>query len=358
MARVHVLWSLHGLKALTDEMLMKALSDPSPRVVEHAVRLAEPRLGDSPALVERVAALADHDDVRVRFQAALSLGATTRAPRLGRPGNHRPARRVRHVDAAGGPGLGGRLGRLAVRPAREFSRVPRERDGRIVPRTTRGCRRRSEPARSRSRRVLGILAAEGQDPTLVRRLVLGLGRGLSRSGGHFALSGQSLTPANRLIAQSLDRAAHEAANEQAGEAARLQAIAILGCAPLERSREVLATLLDPRHPQRLQLAALHALAGYSEPEVAALVLERDRALVPAVRAEAIDTLLSREPWTLALFRAAKDGRADVSQVDPARRTVLTKHRNSEIAALAREVFSRAAGRRRRARTFSPHLLPP
>ena len=183
--------------------------------------------------------------------------------------------------------------------------------------------------------MLGFLPAEGQDPSFVRRAVLALGRGMSRSGGHFALSGQSQTLANRLIAQTLDRAALEAANEQAGEAARLQAIAILGCAPLERSREVLATLLDPRHPQRLQLAALHALAGYSEPEVAALVLERDRALVPAVRAEAIDTLLAREPWTLALLRAAKDGRADVSQVDPARRTVLTKHRNSEIAALAR-----------------------
>ena len=55
-ARVHALWSLHGLKALTDEMLMKALSDSSPRVVEHAVRLAEPRLDGSPALLERVAA--------------------------------------------------------------------------------------------------------------------------------------------------------------------------------------------------------------------------------------------------------------------------------------------------------------
>ena len=112
-------------------------------------------------------------------------------------------------------------------------------------------------------------------------------------------------------------------------------------------------------PQRLQLAALHALAGYSEPEVAALVLERDRALVPAVRAEAIDTLLAREPWTLALLRAAKDGRADVSQVDPARRTVLTKHRNSEIASLGALSFSHEPRRRHfLARTFSPRLPPP
>ncbi len=82
-ARIHALWSLYGLKALRDEMLITALSDASARVVEHAVRLAEPRLAGSPALLERVVALADHDDVRVRFQTALSLGATTKPDAVG-----------------------------------------------------------------------------------------------------------------------------------------------------------------------------------------------------------------------------------------------------------------------------------
>jgi putative heme-binding domain-containing protein len=340
-ARVHVLWSLHGLKALTDEMLMKALSDPSPRVVEHAVRLAEPRLHDSPALVERCAALADHNDARVRFQAALSLGAaiepravdalTTIARRDAGDTWTRLA-----VLASAGDSADLLFARLANSPAFRASETGAsflEQLAGVV-----GARNRpGEVAR-----VLEILAALGPDPSFIRRAVLGLGRGMSRSGGHFALSGPSQTPTNRLIVQTLVRAAEEAGNERAGEAARLQAIAILGCAPLERSREVLATLLDPKHPQQLQLAALHALAGYSEPEVAALVMDRYSALVPAVRAEAIDTLLAREPWTLALFRAAKDGRVDVTEIDPARRTMLTKHRNSEIAALAREVFSRAA----------------
>jgi putative membrane-bound dehydrogenase-like protein len=339
--RVHVLWSLFGLKALTDDMLTKALSEPSARVVEHAARLAEPRLGDSPALVERVAALADHEDARVRFQAALALGATIepRAVEALATIARRDAADTwtgLAVLASAGDSADFLFTRLADSPAFRASETGAsflEQLAGVV-----GARNRAGEVA----RVLGILAAEGQDPSFVRRSVLGLGRGMSRSGGHFALSGTSLTPADRLIAKTLDRAAEEAANGQAGEAARLQAIAIMGCAPLGRSREVLASLLDPRHPQPLQLAVLHALAGYSEPEVAALVLERDRALVPAIRAEAIDTLLTREPWTLALLRAAKDGRADVSLVDPARRTALTKHRNSEIAALAREVFSRAA----------------
>ena len=71
------------------------------------------------------------------------------------------------------------------------------------------------------------------------------------------------------------------------------------------------------------------------------MLERDRALVPAVRAEAIDTLLTREPWTLALFRAAKDGRADISQVDPRGGGA---HEAQELRdrRTARKIFSRAA----------------
>jgi putative membrane-bound dehydrogenase-like protein len=339
-ARIHVLWSLQGLRALTDEMLIKALSDSSPRVVEHAIRLAEPLL-DSPALLDQVAALADHDDIRVRFQTALCLGA-----KIG-PRAVDALASIARRDAAD------TWARLAVLASASdasdllFTRLAESPAFRLCEAGALFLEQLADVVGTRNRPgevalVLESLAAGGQDAAFVRRCVLGLGRGMTRSGGHFALSGQLPTSANRLMAQTFDRTAEEAANEQAGEPARLQAIAILGCAPLARSRAVLATLLDPRHPQRLQLAALHALAGYSEPEVAILVLERDRSLVPAVRAEAIDTLLTREPWTFALFRTARDGRADVSQVDPARRTVLTKHRNSEIAALAREVFSQAA----------------
>src|SRR5262249_31420164 len=47
-ARVHALWSLEGLGALSEADLVRALGDPSSRVVEHAIRLAEPRLKMSP----------------------------------------------------------------------------------------------------------------------------------------------------------------------------------------------------------------------------------------------------------------------------------------------------------------------
>ena len=50
------------------------LDDPHAGVREHAVRLAEPRLAASRSLLERVLAMANDPDIRVRSQAALSLG--------------------------------------------------------------------------------------------------------------------------------------------------------------------------------------------------------------------------------------------------------------------------------------------
>ena len=74
LARLHALWSLQGLDVLGEDDLLFALDDPTAGVREHAIRLAEPRLTSSPALLARVLALASDANLRVRGQTALSLG--------------------------------------------------------------------------------------------------------------------------------------------------------------------------------------------------------------------------------------------------------------------------------------------
>ena len=74
LGRLHALWSLEGLKSLGDEDLLVALDDAAPGVREHAVRLAEPRLDRAGPLRDRVLALADAPEARVRFQVAFTLG--------------------------------------------------------------------------------------------------------------------------------------------------------------------------------------------------------------------------------------------------------------------------------------------
>src|SRR5204862_95743 len=73
-ARVHAAWLLHRLGALDEDLTLRLLRDPHPRVREQGVRLAEGRLAKSAAVRKAVLALADDRDARLRFQVALSLG--------------------------------------------------------------------------------------------------------------------------------------------------------------------------------------------------------------------------------------------------------------------------------------------
>ena len=74
LARVNALWVLESLSALDDPLLLHALSDPHPGVREHALRMAEPFLGKSPAVANAVLGMTKDAEPRVVFQLALSLG--------------------------------------------------------------------------------------------------------------------------------------------------------------------------------------------------------------------------------------------------------------------------------------------
>ena len=71
---VDVLRLAANLDALRPEVVLPRLDDPQPQVREHAVRLAENVLHDSPAVREKLYAMVDDADLRVRYQLAFTLG--------------------------------------------------------------------------------------------------------------------------------------------------------------------------------------------------------------------------------------------------------------------------------------------
>ncbi len=74
--RLHALWTLDGLEAVTPADVEAALTDRSPQVRAAALRLSERWLGaPTPTLRAAVEARAGDEDPRVRLQAAASLGA-------------------------------------------------------------------------------------------------------------------------------------------------------------------------------------------------------------------------------------------------------------------------------------------
>ncbi|HAM70241.1 MAG TPA: hypothetical protein DCM86_01175 [Verrucomicrobiales bacterium] len=72
--RALALWTLELLGGLEESDLNAGLNDPNPRVRETALRVAEPKLGDSPGLQQRLPKLAKDADPRVRLQALLEAG--------------------------------------------------------------------------------------------------------------------------------------------------------------------------------------------------------------------------------------------------------------------------------------------
>ncbi|MFN0108935.1 MAG: PVC-type heme-binding CxxCH protein [Blastocatellia bacterium] len=73
LGKVHALWTLEGLSALDESLVLKALKDQHPRVREHAVRLSE-NFAKSKAIQSAALAMAGDADARVQFQTAFTLG--------------------------------------------------------------------------------------------------------------------------------------------------------------------------------------------------------------------------------------------------------------------------------------------
>src|SRR5262249_17772318 len=67
LGRVHALHALDGLKALDGTTVVGGLSDPDPRVREHALRLAEP-FASAQEVRARLEQMTDDPDPRVRYQ--------------------------------------------------------------------------------------------------------------------------------------------------------------------------------------------------------------------------------------------------------------------------------------------------
>ncbi|MEK7831796.1 MAG: dehydrogenase, partial [Acidobacteriota bacterium] len=73
LGKIHALWTLEGLSALEELLVLAALKDQHTRVREHAVRLAE-NFAKSKVIQSAVLAMAADADERVQFQTAFTLG--------------------------------------------------------------------------------------------------------------------------------------------------------------------------------------------------------------------------------------------------------------------------------------------
>jgi putative membrane-bound dehydrogenase-like protein len=347
LGRMHAMYALDGLGALGAEVVLPRLSDPHPRVREHAVRLAEKVLGGAPAVREKLCAMAGDADMRVRYQLAFTLGelpGPQATAALARIVAHDPADKwIRVAVLSSCLGRTGEILACLVQDrAWRSSGAAQELMGQLA---------EQAGLQGRADQVAALLKAlerfDAGETSLARAIVRGLNIGIARSNN--PLRGELLpAPGSRaaqMLGEIVAQAKAAARDAHRPVAERVEAIHTLALAPYAEVRGVLPELLSSREPQAIQMADLETLGRFAEPQVARAIIEAWPALSPQVRGEAAEVLFARRGWIALFLEAIQARQINASQLEPAWVTRLTSHPDAQIrsraaALLAKEKLGR------------------
>lgn len=375
LARLHALWTLEGLEALSGKPVLEALADPSARIRENAIRLAEGLL-DDPSVKASILALADDADAKVRFQLALTLGNL----REDAARDTLEAIGFRHIEddwfqiavLTSAAETAGRWWRAIVgRPGfldtesdgkREFiqrvasimaARQSESDMASVLARFTSdtGARsawwqaaaltgmaagipsvaRRTEPG-ALDRNLASLLGADASE---VRQAALSLASKLSLSD----------TPALRA---RLQEASRTALNEDAAIEDRVYALGLVALGRAEGSAPVLKRFLAPQHPEPLRIAAIEALGSIRDAKLGQGLLAAWRTFTGEVRDTALNVLFQDGASFPALLDAMESGQVQPWSLSAGQRYRLLRSSDSEIRGRAEEFFGESRRDERRA----------
>lgn len=347
--RLHALWTLDGLQKLDPKLIEKALSDAEPGVRENAIVMAESRLASDPALSAKLLQMGNDPNPRVQFQLLCTLGGidspASRAvqERLLAQNIENPWMQVAALSASAdrAPQL------FKAAAAFESQNTPARANYFHQVTAVIGARR--NPAEVRA--VLDtVVRADKPEASWWRTASLeglsqgwggggrrgqGAGRG-GRGGGRggrgapeiqenvgqdlllklFEGSDGSVRRASlRLLAATGLPASAAAAREKAVATAgkddadanlRADSISLIAIDDPASHEDLFKKLIDPKQPEAVQAAAVRALGRVRGAEIATFLLQRWRAMTPAVRSEAADAMFT-DPERPKLLLAAIKG---------------------------------------------------
>ncbi len=338
LGRMHAIYALDGLGMLMPEIVLARLDDEHPRVREHAVKLAEVVLSESPAVRSRLYAMVEDADIRVRYQLAFTLGEIS------------GDQATEALAVVAKRDVGDKWIRLAVlsssfgRAGDLFARLSADAEWRSAKNGRSFLAQLAEQAglQKRDDQVAEVFNAVDGLPdgekTLLEAVVGGLGKGLekSRSPLRDQLAGGGKVA--QALAQMVEESSTRAADEGLSVEKRVAAVRSLGLASSEVAEGVLTELLDSRQPQEVQVAAIQAMGRFQAEWVADAIVESWGGFTPKVRSEAAEALFARTERLMVLLEAIKDEDILPSQLDPARVQFLLSHSDEEIRSAAKELL--------------------
>jgi putative membrane-bound dehydrogenase-like protein len=340
LARLHALWSLHGLGQLDENDLQLALNDTSGDVREHAVRLTEEFLQrkDSSELREQILRLAQDSEPNVRFQVAFTLGTMTDSRR----GTLLEAIARRDADdpwittavLSSSVDLAPQLLTSLLNEARNSSDSPLLPLMKQLAQVT-GARNRPEELAHLANQVAALsdIASDTQLSVL-----LALDDGLRRKGTRIDLAWAKIPSATAIIDRHASIAKTTVVNPEDDLQKRIAAIRVLACQPLTAIQETLFSLLELKHPQELRVAAVRTLTGYHQDGLGEQLLARFAGATPPVQYEIIEALANHPQRLPILLDAIADGKIAASQVTPLRRMLLLNHADETVRRRAKDLI--------------------
>lgn len=343
LGRMHAMYALDGQDALTDEVVLARLEDKHPRVREHAVRVSEKVLADSPAVREKLYTMSGDEDLRVRYQLGFTLGeisGTKATAALAEVAKRDVGDSwVRVAILSSSYGRPGRLYALLAADAEwRNSGGGRAFLEQLAEQT--GLQNQSDQIAE----VLKSLDGFGlEDKQLAQGVVRGLSKGLAKAGSPLLadLSSGGGSRAGELLTEMVEQSKVAAGDSKQPVDQRVAAVRSLGLASFDDVVDILTDLLDSLQPPEIQTAAIQALSQFQHDDVPEIIVEGWPGFTPKVRGEAAEALFARTERLSILLAAIDDQVIKPSQLDPARIQFLLAHTDQTIRDEASRLLSSA-----------------
>ncbi|MDC0936233.1 c-type cytochrome [Pirellulales bacterium] len=347
LARLHALCTLDGLGAAGDPIILAALADPHPGVRRHAVRIAEPHLPNSAVLTKRLVAMVDDAasadaasaDAHLRLQLAYSLGnaadpaAAEALARLAHENRSDQYLRAAVVSSLNEQNLPTVL--AAVPKSGLEDEAGQALFGELLQMAA------AMQSASTIAEAIGHISQADQDAAPQRWQFEALASLLAGVGKDATPSAPLLRDVSEQISLFREKAKTAAVDPDAEPSLRQAAVNLLGRSYQwagSEEIELLAQLLEPFQADQLQRAVLEALAARDESQVASAILQRLAQMSPALRAQALDQLLSRSVWIDVLLDELESGRLACTEISSVFQTRLLTHQDEALRGRAEALF--------------------
>jgi putative membrane-bound dehydrogenase-like protein len=299
LGRLHSLYALQGLSALTADDVAKRLDDSHPQVVRHAVRFSESFRDQPQQFIDAFETLVEHPEIEVRYQLAFTLGEfeiDNRFDLLAAILAQTPS--DRWIQTAVASSVGKQPERLFVEV---LDNAPSQIDDAFLTALAQQIVR-GKDQQAVAEAIEAVVQSSPRPESLPALMQLWRAADTKQIDDELRRRGEQTR--DRLVELALG----VLKDQDRSESERIAAIRWTRQTKDERVLEALVKTLRRSISSELQLAAIGALRSHDSPEVMETVLELWQGWSPRLRNAAGDILFANPKRSMAVLDAIDEGK--------------------------------------------------